>query len=185
MNNLARQKGDISIARIDRMIFFVRGQKVMFDRDLAELYGVLTKRLNEQVRRNSGRFPEDFMFQLSKNEFENWKSQFATSNLNVKMGLRKRPYAFTEQGVAMLSSVLHSDRAAQVNVEIIRTFVRLRKALASHQELTKATMTELRSFVLKDSVKTRQEIRRIWNVIEKLIKPADDSEKRRIGFSLD
>jgi len=156
----------------------------MFDRDLAELYGVPTKRLNEQVRRNAGRFPGDFMFQLSKNEFENWKSQFATSNSNVKMGLRKRPYVFTEQGVAMLSSVLHSERAAQVNVEIIRTFVRLRQALASHQELTKS-LTELRSFVLKDSAKTRQEIRRIWNVIEKLIKPADDDNKRRIGFSLD
>lgn len=181
---MSKQKGDISIARIDRMIFVVRGQKVMFDRDLAELYGVLTKRLNEQVRRNAGRFSEDFMFQLSKNEFENWKSQIATSNLNVKMGLRKCPYAFTEQGVAMLSSVLHSERAAQVNVEIIRTFVRLRQALASHQELTKA-MTELRSFVLKDSAKTRQEIRRIWNVIEKLIKPADDGKARCIGFSLD
>ena len=184
MNNIVRQKGNIPIDCIDRMIFVVRGHKVMFDRDLAELYGVLTGRLNEQVRRNVRRFPEDFMFQLSKDEFENWKSQIAISNPNIKMGLRKRPYAFTEQGVAMLSSVLHSERAVQVNIEIIRTFVRLRQALASYQELTKA-MTELRSFVLKDSTKTRQEIRRIWNVIEKLIKPADDGKTRRIGFSLD
>lgn len=91
---------------IEQRILLVRGHKVMLDRDLAELYEVPTKVLNQAVQRNRKRFPEDFMFQLSKDEFENWRSQFVTSNPAAKMGLRRRPYAFTEQGVAMLSSVL-------------------------------------------------------------------------------
>jgi hypothetical protein len=109
----------IPLERIEKMIYIIRDQKVMLDRDLAALYGVPTKRLNEQIRRNMDHFPEDFMFQLSKFEFENWKSQFATSNTNIKMGLRKQPYVFTEQGVAMLSSVLHSPQAVTVNIEIV------------------------------------------------------------------
>ena len=97
----------------------------MLDRDLAELYGVETRRLNEQVKRNIERFPEDFMFQLTKEEFENWKSQFATSN-SIVMGARKRPYAFTEQGVAMLSGVLKSSTAVEANIRIMRAFVSMR-----------------------------------------------------------
>lgn len=96
---------------IEQRILLVRGHKVMLDRDLAELYAVPTKVLNQAVQRNRKRFPEDFMFQLSKDEFDDWRSQIVTSNPAAKMGLRRRPYAFTEQGVAMLSSVLHSDRA--------------------------------------------------------------------------
>jgi len=119
---------------VERRIFFIRGQKVMLDRDLAKLYGVKTKRLNEQAHRNIGRFPEDFMFQLTKEEFENWKSQFATSNRD-KMGLRRRPYAFTEQGVAMLSSVLNSERAIHVNIAIMRAFVKLKQILSMNKEL--------------------------------------------------
>ena len=102
---------------IENLIFEIRGRQVMLDRDLAMLYGVETKRLNEQVRRNIERFPEDFMFQLNNNELNNWKSQIATSN-SVTMGLRKRPYAFTENGVAMLSSVLRSPKAIEVNIQI-------------------------------------------------------------------
>src|SRR5216683_2616912 len=104
--------------RIEKAILLIRGQKVMLDRDLAELYEFPTKRLNEQVRRNIRRFPEDFMFQLTKDELANWRSQIATSNASAKMGLRQKPYAFTEQGVAMLSSVLNSKRAIEVNIAI-------------------------------------------------------------------
>ena len=114
----------------------IRGQKVVLDRAIAELYAVKTKVLKQAVRRNINRFPNDFMFELTKEEFENWRSQFVTSNRD-KMGLRYRPMAFTEQGVAMLSSVLNSDRAIQVNMEIMRAFVRLRQMLATHKELAR------------------------------------------------
>src|SRR3989344_9652427 len=111
---------------IYRKIFVIRDQKVMLDNDLAELYQVDTKRLNEQVKRNNDRFPVDFMFQLTKSETNNLKSQFATSSWG---GKRKPPYAFTELGVAMLSSVLNSERAVQMNIYIMRAFVKLRKIL--------------------------------------------------------
>ncbi len=124
----------IPIERIEGKILLIRSQKVMLDRDLAELYGVETRVLNQAVRRNIRRFPEDFMFQLSKEEFENWKSQIVISN-SEKMGLRKLSYAFTEQGVAMLSSVLNSERAILVNIQIMRAFTKLRKILASHEDL--------------------------------------------------
>ena len=106
--------------RVERSIRIIRGDKVILDEDLAELYGVEVKRLNEQVRRNLNRFPIDFMFQMTKQEFKDLKSQFATSN--QWGGRRTPPYAFSEQGVAMLSSVLHSTRAVQVNIEIMRTY---------------------------------------------------------------
>ena len=112
-------------------IFLIRGQKVMLDRNLSKLYGVSTGRLNEQVKRNKKRFPEEFMFQLSKGEFHNLKSQFAISNYLIKMGIRKLPFVFTEQGVAMLSSVLTSDRAINVNIQIMRTFIKLRELVLS------------------------------------------------------
>jgi hypothetical protein len=122
---------------IGRRIYVIRGQKVMLDSDLAELYQVPTKRLNEAVKRNSDRFPADFMFQLSPEELENWRSQIATSNPTAKMGLRRPPYAFTELGVAMLSSVLNSDRAVQMNILIMRAFVRLRELMATHKDLAR------------------------------------------------
>ena len=115
-------------------IYVFRDVKVMLDRDLAELYGVETRRLNEQVKRNINRFPLDFMFQLDKKEFENLISQNATSNQG---GVRKLPYVFTEQGVSMLSSVLNSERAINVNIQIMRTFTKLRQMLSSHEDLRK------------------------------------------------
>jgi hypothetical protein len=115
-------------------IFVVRGKKVILDNDLAELYDVETRRLNEQVKRNIDRFPADFMFQLTDEEFENLKSQFATSSWG---GRRKLPYAFTEQGVAMLSGVLHSMRAIKVNIQIMRVFTRMRKILETHTAILK------------------------------------------------
>lgn len=114
-------------------IFTVRGVQVMLDRDLAELYGVPTGRLNEQVKRNIRRFPDSFMFQLTRKELENWKSQFAISNLqaSVKMGVRKRPYAFTEYGIIMLASVLRSNTAIDVSIRITSAFVAMRRALTT------------------------------------------------------
>ena len=122
------------ILAIQNKIVTLRNQQVMIDRDIAELYGVETRRLNEQVKRNKERFPEEFCFQLSEEEFENWKSQFATSNSD-KMGLRKRPYAFTEQGVAMLSTVLKSDTAVMASIQIMKAFVAMRRFLQNNQQL--------------------------------------------------
>ncbi|MBL4694732.1 ORF6N domain-containing protein [Candidatus Gracilibacteria bacterium] len=122
---------------IEEKIMMLRGRKVMLDRDLAKLYGVETKVLNRAVKRNLARFPSDFMFQMSRDEFEIWKCQIGTSNSSFTMGVRKRPYAFTEQGIAMLSSVLRSQRAVQVNIAIMRTFVRLREMLSGNKNLTK------------------------------------------------
>ncbi len=117
---------------IENKIFFIRGQKVMLDKDLAELYQVDTKQLKRQVRRNIDRFPEDFMFELSKEEFDNLRSQFGTSN---RGGTRYTPMSFTDQGVAMLSSVLNSKEAIQVNISIIRVFTKMRLMLEQHQEM--------------------------------------------------
>lgn len=114
---------------IEKKIFSIRGMNVMLDRDLAELYGVETRILNQAVKRNQGRFPTDFMFQLTKEEMDNWKSQIVISNSDI-MGLRKRPLAFTEQGVAMLSSVLNSKRAILVNIGIMRVFVSIRNIVS-------------------------------------------------------
>lgn len=133
------------IRRVERRIRLIRGAKVMLDRDLAQLYGVPTKRLNEQVRRNLSRFPADFMFQLTHEEAAALRSQTATSSLRSQSvtsnerrgGRRYLPYAFTEQGVAMLSSVLGSQQAVQVNIAIMRAFVRLRELLATHAELAR------------------------------------------------
>lgn len=116
-------------------IYLIRNQKVMLDRDLAELYQVDTKRLKESVRRNIERFPEDFMFEMTESEFQNWRSQFVTSNFSDKMGLRYLPFCFTEQGVAMLSSVLNSKKAIEVNIQIIRIFTKIRQMLVDNTEL--------------------------------------------------
>lgn len=126
----------IPFERIAEAIHVIRAQKVMLDRDLAALYGVPTKALKQAVRRNRKRFPVDFMFELTHAELANWRSQFVTSNKD-RMGLRHAPMAFTEQGVAMLSSVLNSQQAVDVNIAIMRAFVRLREFLASQAKLGK------------------------------------------------
>ena len=131
---MAKTSNLIAVQRIEKRIAWVRDEKVMLDVDLADLYGVPTKRLNEAVKRNLDRFPTDFMFQLTADEVEHLRSQYATSSHG---GRRTLPYAFTEQGVAMLSSVLRSDRAVQVNVEIMRTFVRLRQLMSTHADLAR------------------------------------------------
>ena len=117
---------------ITRKIYFIRGKNVMLDQDLAELYDVETKRLNEQVKRNLNRFPDDFMFQLNNEEFNNLRSQIATANSEKR---RTNPYAFSEHGVLMLSSVLNSDRAIKVNIQIIRIFTKIRELLLAHKDV--------------------------------------------------
>lgn len=147
--------------KVESLIRVIRGQQVMLDRDLAELYGVETKRLNEQVKRNIERFPEDFMFQLTKEEFENWKSQFATSN-SIVMGARKRPYAFTEQGVAMLSGVLKSSTAVEANIRIMRAFVSMRHFMVNNaaifQRLETIEFNQLESNKVQAKILAHQEV---------------------------
>ena len=163
---------------IVKRIFIFRGQKVMLDRDLAELYGVETRRLNEQVKRNVERFPKDFMFQLSDEEMQNWMSQIAISN-KERMGIRKRPYAFTEQGVAMLSSVLRSKQAIQVNIAIMRVFIKFREILSAHKEL----MLRLEKLENKVGVHDK-EIQAIFQAIRRLI-AEPPKPKSKIGFHSD
>lgn len=175
---MARNKVLIPAERIEQAILLIRGQKVILDRDLAQLYGVSTWRLNEQVRRNSRRFPADFMFQRSKEEFEFWKSQIAISNPSAKMGLRKRPLAFTEQGVAMPSSVLNSDRAIEVNIAIMRAFVKLREILATQKDLARKLDNIERTLGQHDD-----HFRVVFEAIRQLmLPPIEPVKKRRIGF---
>lgn len=159
--------------RIERSILFVRGQKVILDRDLAQLYGVETRVLNQAVRRNIRRFPPDFMFQMNPEEFSKWKSQIVMSK-KERMGLRRRPLVFTEQGVAMLSSVLGSDRAIDVNIAIMRAFVRLREMMTTHKELAQK-IGELEK-------KYDAQFRAVFDAIRELLQPAPIPSKRRIGF---
>ena len=165
----------VPMERIARKIYVVQDIRVMLDRDLAELYGVKTKALKQAVRRNINRFPKDFMFELSKEDFENWRSQFVTSNRD-RMGLRYSPMAFTEQGIAMLSSVLNSDRAIEVNIEIMRAFVQLRKISSSQKQLSlKLQEIEAR---LKEHDENLDEI---FEAILYLINPPEKPQKQ-IGF---
>ena len=158
---------------VERAILLIRGEKVLLDADLAVLYGVETKVLIQAVRRNQGRFPKDFMFQLTKKEFSILRSQTVTSS--SWGGRRYPPYAFTEQGVAMLSSVLRSKRAVDVNIEIMRTFVRLRAMLASHEKLAR------RLADLEQKYDTRFKV--VFEAIKKLMEPPSDSDKKGpIGF---
>jgi hypothetical protein len=170
---MSRAGSLIPVERIERAILLIRGQKVMLDRDLAALYGVGTGVLNQAVSRNRKRFPDDFMFQLSAEELADWKSQFVISNPSAKMSVRRRPYAFTEQGVAMLSSVLRSDRAVQVNVEIMRTFVRFRELISSHKELARR-LDELER-------KYDDKFRVVFDAIRQLMAPPA-GKRRPIGF---
>jgi len=158
--------------RIERSILLIRDHKVLLDVDLAALYGVPTKRLNEQVRRNRARFPEDFMFQLTAEEVTSLRSQFATSNKG-RGGRRYAPYAFTEQGVAMLSTVLNSERAILVNIEIMRAFVRLRQMLASNAELSRKMDALEKKYDAQFKV--------VFDAIRQLMAPPE-TKKRKIGF---
>lgn len=167
----------IPVESIERKIYVIRGSKMMLDSDLADLYEVPTKALNQAVRRNLDRFPVDFMIQLTAEEDASLRSQIVTSS-GGHGGRRYMPYAFTEHGVAMLSSVLSSRRAIQLNILIVRAFVRLREYLATHTDLAQK---------LKDVERTQHEhgahIQQIYRYIESLSEPAPQPSKRRIGFA--
>lgn len=156
-------------------IYEVRGEKVMIDRDLAALYGVETKRLKEAVRRNLSRFPTDFMFEMAKEELENWRTQNASSNAEKK-GLRYAPFCFTEQGVTMLSCVLNSQRAIAVNIRIIRTFSKMREMLLTHKDLL-LEMEEIRKKVSGQDEK----IELIFNYLKQFIEE-QEAPRVQVGF---
>jgi hypothetical protein len=163
-------KKSIAYSKIEQQILLVRGQKVMLSTDLAVLYEVEAKVLNQAVKRNIERFPKDFMFQLNQREHANLKSQIVTSSWG---GSRALPYAFTEQGVAMLSSVLNSPRAVQVNIAIMRAFVKLRDMLASHQDLSQKLASMEKKYDAQFKV--------VFDAIRELMQPPD-KPKSRIGF---
>lgn len=162
--------------QIERLILLIRGHKVMLDADLAELYGVPTKVFNQAVKRNKDRFPSDFMFQLTDEGFYSLRSQIVTLKTGRGRHRKYLPYAFTEQGVAMLSSILRSKRAVQVNIEIMRAFVRLREMLATHKDLARKLEALERKFESHD-----MHIRSLFEAIRQLMTPAEP-KKRKIGF---
>jgi hypothetical protein len=164
------------IEKIENSILLVRGQKVMLDKDLAKLYGVSTKRLNEQVRRNLRRFPDDFMFRLTLDEVKVSRSHFATLNIGRGHNIKYFPFVFTEQGVAMLSSVLHSQRAIEVNIEIMRVFVRLRQMIASNAEIARKVEGLERKY--------DHQFKFVFKAIRKLMMPVN-TKRKRIGFTTD
>ena len=162
----------IPVERIQKCIYLLRGQKVMLDKDLAGLYGITTKRLNEQVQRNIDRFPSDFMFQLNNEETEALRSQFATSKRG-RGGRRYNPYVFTEQGVAMLSSVLRSKRAVEVNIAIMRTFVQLRRILADNALLRRKIEAMERKY--------DEKFQQVFAVLKQMVK-VEKKPRRPFGF---
>lgn len=161
-------------------IFFIRKQKVMIDRDLAVLYQVETRVLKQAVRRNINRFPQDFMFEMSKEEFANWRSQFVISNSD-QIGLRYLPFCFTEQGVAMLSSVLNSERAINVNIQIIRIFTRIRQMFIDNADL-RLEIETIKTKVDNQDKNMEVVFRYLDELIERKAKPLT---RKRIGFKPD
>jgi hypothetical protein len=164
---MAKAKSLIPVERVAAQMYVIRGQTVMFDADLAALYGVETRALVQAVKRNAERFPQDFMFQLTDKEAEHLRSQFVTSSWG---GRRYNPYAFTEYGVAMLSSVLRSKRAVEVNITIVRTFVRLRRILATHEDLARKVAQHDRQIAV------------LFDQVKHLLEPPPASKKPPIGF---
>lgn len=156
---------------IEQKIFRFRSYNVVLDSDLARLYGVTVKRLNEQVKRNREKFPEDFMFQLTKEEFKNLKSQIATSSWG---GRRYLPFVFTEHGAIMAANVLNSERAVEMSIRVVRTFIKLREVLATHKDL-KRKVEEMEK-------KYDYQFQAVFDVIKKLLESPLESPKRKIGF---
>jgi phage regulator Rha-like protein len=156
-------------------IYIIRAQKVMIDRDLAELYEVETKRLKEAVRRNITRFPKDFMFQMNKREFENWRTQFASSKED-RQGLRHPPFCFTEQGVTMLACILNSETAINVSIQIIRIFTKMKKILLTHKDILLKMQKVEQKLTAHDG-----DTRLIFHYPKKLINPPQEP-RERIGF---
>ncbi|MBE7702897.1 MAG: ORF6N domain-containing protein [Cyanobacteria bacterium SIG28] len=167
-----------SLVEVKNLIYEVRGYKVMLDSDLADLYEVPTKRLNEAVKRNLARFPTHYMFQLTNEEFESLRSQIATSN-KTRGGRRYMPYVFTEQGVAMLSTVLNSEKAIQINIKIIDTFVQMRQWALDNKELTKR-VADIENYLINYAKDNNKEIEKIYEAIDLLM---DRTKPRKIGFN--
>ena len=167
-----------SLLEIKNLIYEIRNCKVMLDSELAELYGVSTKRLNEAVKRNLTRFPSHYMFQLTKEEYVNLRSQFATSN-QTRGGRRYMPYVFTEQGVAMLSSVLNSEIAIQINIKIIDTFVQMRQWAIENKDLAKR-ISDLEEYFLEHCNDNKDDIKEIYKAIDLLMERTRPS---KIGFN--
>ena len=170
----------VPLERIENKIYLIRGQKVLLDTDLAELYGVSTRRLNEQVRRNLDRFPNDFAFVLTPKEFANLKSHFATSSWG---GRRKLPWAFTEHGAIQAANVLNSPRAIAMGIYVVRAFVQLREVLASNKDLARKLAALERSLVALD-LKTRRQFKEVYEAIRALMNPPPP-KRRSIGFTAD
>jgi S-adenosylmethionine synthetase len=162
---------------VSTKIYFIRNQKVMLDRDLAMLYGIETKRLKEQVKRNRDRFPNDFMFVLSNEEFQNWRSQFATSN-SENMGLRYAPMGFTEHGVLMLSSVLNSEKAIQTNIQIMRIFTKTRQLLSDNSDL------RIDFEIMKKKIENQgKNIELVFQYVDELMEKKEIiKEREKIGY---
>jgi hypothetical protein len=156
-------------------IYIVRGQKVMMDRDLAALYGLETRVLKQSVKRNSDRFPDDFMFEMTLVEFLQWRSQFVTSKSDI-MGLRHAPFCFTEHGVAMLSCILKSRKAIEVNIRIIRVFTKMREMVLTHKDI----LLKLEQFE-KQIEKNTEEIQVIFQALNQFLNPSQEP-RRRIGY---
>ncbi len=175
-----RKASIVPLERVVSRIFLVRGQKVMLDADLAELYGVTTRRLNEQVRRNANRFPGDFAFQVTNQEFAILMSQNATSSQDARRhgGRRKNPLVFTEHGAIMAATVLNSSRAVQVSVFVVRAFVTLRETLSSNKELARKLNELERKLTTHDRAITE-----LIEAIRQLMTPPEPKKKRPIGFA--
>jgi hypothetical protein len=173
---MPKKKTDLTIIEdtIVSKIRFIRGEKVMLDRDLAELYRVETRTLNQAVKRNKNRFPNDFMFQLNKQEFENLTSQIVMSNAG---GIRRPPYAFTEQGVAMLSSILNSEIAIAVNIQIIRVFTKMRELILAHKDI----MLQIKKLE-KEVGNNTDDIKIIFNYLNELLNP--ENARVKIGYKV-
>jgi hypothetical protein len=167
-------KAVVPIEVIEKRIFVIRGQKVMIDSDLADLYGVQTRVLNQAVKRNLRRFPKDFMFQLSSEEYGVLRSQFVTLKRGRGRHRKYMPYVFTEQGVAMLSTVLNSDRAIEVNIQIMRAFVKLREMIASHKDLAKKLQSLEKKYDAQFKI--------VFDAIRELMEPPEP-KRTRIGFN--
>lgn len=176
--------------RIESRIQIVRGVKVIIDADLAELYGVETRTLNQAVKRNPDRFPTDFMFQLNASEFADWRSQVVMSNPGAKMGLRRPPFAFTEHGALMAATVLNSPRAVEMSLHVVRAFAQLREVLATHKDLATKLATlerQMQSLALKHDTlaqNTRAQLKQVFDALRELMTPPDPP-KRPIGFVID
>jgi ORF6N domain len=174
--------------RIESRIQMVRGFKVIIDADLAELYGVETRTLNQAVKRNQERFPIDFLFQLNADELEHWRSQIVMSNPGTKMGLRRAPYAFTEHGALMAATVLNSPRAVEMSLYVVRAFTQLREVLVTHKDFADKLATlerQMQALSLKhDSLaqNTRLQLKQVFDAIRELMTPPVAQPKRPIGF---